>query len=234
MLKLIVHETENLVSANIKQYLTEYVEQQKFCIKIIPTNDIEQLIKSTKRIICLIDYDIYLQNKKILQNWQNQNKVIFIFVAKTHYQMIDAIKKNENSYCLLYPIKQDSLVLILDYIKQNLRSCMVIVKKGYSGEEIVAINDLNYIDIANRSLRFHMTQKKEIYSQTLHTSFAKETAAMLKHQELYFMAPSLLVNLENIKELYPDHMIFKNGEIAYYPKTQYEKLRAAWFEFHQI
>ena len=55
---------------------------------------------------------------------------------------------------------------------------------------------------------------------------------MLKHTELHFMAPSLLVNLENIKELYPDHMIFKNGDIAYYPKTQYEKLRAAWFEFH--
>ena len=55
---------------------------------------------------------------------------------------------------------------------------------------------------------------------------------MLKNSELYFMAPSLLVNLENIKELYQDHMIFKNGDIAYYPKTQYEKLRSAWFEFH--
>lgn len=57
---------------------------------------------------------------------------------------------------------------------------------------------------------------------------------MLKNSELYFMAPSLLVNLENIKELYPDRMIFKNGDIAYYPKAQYEKLHTAWFEFFAI
>ena len=29
-------------------------------------------------------------------------------------------------------------------------------------------------------------------------------------------------------------MIFKSDDSAYYPKTQYDKLRAAWFEFHEI
>ena len=97
---------------------------------------------------------------------------------------------------------------------------------------MIEVNKLNYVNIAHRSLRFYMTYGKQIDSQTLRQSFYKEVQPMLKHTELYFMAPSLLVNLENIKELYPDHIIFKNGDITYYPKTQYEKLRTAWFEFH--
>ena len=148
--------------------------------------------------------------------------------------MIEAIKQDTNSYCLLNPIKKDMFLLLLDYVRQKIKSNIIAVKKAHNGEEIIEVNKLNYVNIVNRNLRFYMDCGKQIDSQSLRQSFAKEVEPMLKHIELYFMPPSLIVNLDNIKELYPDHMIFKSGESAYYPKTQYDKLRAAWFEFHEI
>lgn len=182
-----------------------------------------------------MDYDTYLKNYEDLKEWQEKNKMIFIFIAENYFQMIEAVKRKDiDSYCLLSPLKKEMLTLILDYIRQKIRSKVIAIKKAHNGEEIVEVTKLNYVNIVHRSLRFYMTCGKQIDSQSLRQSFSKEIEPMLKHEELYFMAPSLLVNLENIKELYPDHMIFKSSEIAYYPKTQYEKLRAAWFEFHQI
>lgn len=234
MLKIILYKTENAQIEETQPVIKAYAEQQYASIKTIIIDNIPDLLKSQGKI-CLIDYDTYLKNENDLKQWQENNKVIYIFIAENYIQMIDAVKhKGLDSYCLLSPIKSEMLVLVLDYIRQYIKSSIIAIKKAHSGEEIIEVNKLNYIDIVNRNLRFYMDCGKEIDSQTLRQSFAKEIEPMLKHKELYFMAPSLLFNLDNIKELYPNHMIFKNGTKAYYPKTQYEKLRAAWFEYHNI
>lgn len=234
MLKFIIYETENVQTEYIQEVIKEYAEQQYTSIKVFSTNNIDDLSK-LKGKICLIDYDAYLKSEEKLKEWEKINKIIFIFIAKDYVQMIEAVKRKDlDAYCLLDPLKKEMLILLLDYIRQKIKSHIIAIKKAHNGEEIIEVNKLNYVNIVHRSLRFYMVCKREINSQTLRQSFAKEIKPMLKHSELYFMAPSMLVNLENIKELYPDHMIFKNQEIAYYPKTQYEKLREAWFNFYEI
>ena len=233
MLKFIIYETEDAQSVNVQQWIKEYADEQYTSIKVFTANTIDNLIKLQGKI-CLIDYDIYLKHQDNLKEWQEKNKIIFLYIAEDYIQMIEAIKQDTNSYCLLNPLKKDMFLLLLDYLRQRIKSNIIAIKKAHNGEEIIEVNKLNYVNIASRNLRFYMDCGKQIDSQSLRQSFAKEAEPMLKHMELYFMAPSLIVNLENIKELYPDHMIFKNGAIAYYPKTQYDKLRAAWFEFHEI
>lgn len=233
LLKFIIYNTENAQVSKVRKSLHDYAEQQYASIKILSVNSLEELIK-THGTICLMDYDFYLKNFERLKKWKKKTHICFMFIAKNHYQMIEAVKSNPNDYCLLSPLKTDMLLMLLDYIREKIKSKVIAIKKAHNGEEIIEVNKLNYVNIVHRSLRFYMTYGKQIDSQTLRQSFYKEVQPMLKHTELYFMAPSLLVNLENIKELYPDHIIFKNGDITYYPKTQYEKLRTAWFEFHQI
>lgn len=233
MLKFIIYESENSQSLNVQKWIKEYADEQYTSIKVLSTDSVDELIKLQGKI-CLIDYDIYLKHHEKIKNWQDKNKIIFLYIAEDYIQMIEAIKRDINSYCVLNPIRQEMLLLLLDYIRQRIKSNIIAVKKAHSGEEIIEVNKLNYVNIVSRNLRFYMDCGKQIDSQSLRHSFAKEVEPMLKHIELYFMPPSLIVNLENIKELYPDHMIFKNGATAYYPKTQYEKLRAAWFEFHEI
>lgn len=233
MINFIIYETENAQLPITKNFIEQYAIQNYASIKITSASSILDLVKLQGNI-CLIDYDTYLKNFQILKEWKENNKIIFIFITENYFQMIEAIKEDLSSYSLLSPIKLDILGLLLDYIRMHIKSHTITIKKGRSGEEVIEINKLNYINITDRCLRFHMTCGRKIDSQTLRQSFAKEIKPMLKHAELYFMAPSLLINLENVKELYPDHIIFKNKGTAYYPKTQYEKLRAAWLEFHQV
>lgn len=234
MLKFIVYETENVKASQIQEILKEYAEQQYTSIKIFSANTIEDLVKLQGRI-CLIDYDTYLKNEDIFKEWTKTNKTVFMFIAEDYIQMIEAVKRKDlDAYCLLNPVKKEMFILLLDYIRQKIKSGIITVKKPHNGDEIIEVHKLNYINIVHRGLRFYMTCGRQIDGQTLRQSFIKEIEPMLKHSELYFMPPSMLINLENVKELYPGHMIFQNREIAYYPKSQYEKLRAAWFEFHDI
>ena len=95
-------------------------------------------------------------------------------------------------------------------------------------DQRIYIKDLNYINIVNRNLRYHLSNGKEYDSQTLRQSFSKEVNSLLEKPELYFIQPSLLINLTNIETIWADHLRFENGDIVYFPKAAYEKLLEKW------
>lgn len=233
MLSLVIYETHGQEIQKIKESVKEYANEQYTVIKQIVVNNINDLLK-TKARICLIDYDIYLENEQVLTEWRTNNKSYFIFGANDYFQMVDVIRRQKDHFCLLEPVREEVLVLVLDYIRQKIKSNIIAVKIPHSGEEIIEVKQLNYINIVNRNLRFYLKDKTTIDSQSLRQSFAKEIEPMLKHPELFFIAPSMVVNMENIKQLFADHMVFNNGDCAYYPRTAHEKLQMAWKEYHEI
>jgi hypothetical protein len=81
-------------------------------------------------------------------------------------------------------------------------------------------------------LRYHLSTGKEYDSQTLRKSFAKEIEPLLSKPGLYFIQPSLLINLTNVETLWMDHLKFENGEIVYFPKSAYDKLKEAWKNYY--
>ena len=63
----------------------------------------------------------------------------------------------------------------------------------------IYIRHLNYVDIEGRSLCYHMSYGYIQANRTLRTSFEKAMYPYLKHENLLFLKPSLLINLSNIK-----------------------------------
>jgi hypothetical protein len=49
-----------------------------------------------------------------------------------------------------------------------------------------------------------------------------------------FLAPSLLINLSEIKIVNSDHIIFENDDIVYFPKKAYDLVREAWLNYNRI
>ena len=49
-----------------------------------------------------------------------------------------------------------------------------------------------------------------------------------------FLAPSLLLNLSEIKEICEDHAIFENDEIVYFPKKSYDLVHESWLHYNRI
>ena len=107
------------------------------------------------------------------------------------------------------------------------RSKIMLVPTA-AGEELIYIRNLNYINIEERSLCYHLTDGILKASHVLRNSFEKSIRQYLHNDNLMFIKPSLLINLANIKSMDKDKLTFRNGEVLYYPKKYYEDIRARW------
>ena len=106
---------------------------------------------------------------------------------------------------------------------QNLdeRFVMINMRRGYRK---IKIDDINYINIEQRNLCFHTVNNENIMSRCLRQSFINETKFIMKFNELYLIGNTLIVNLKNIKSIYPNYIEFINGAQIYYPNKYYKEL----------
>ena len=136
-------------------------------------------------------------------------------------------------YFLEKPIDIQELNSILTAIKQKIQEDNIIIKTP-TGERRIRINTLNYINIVKRCLCYHLKNGTMFDGQTLRTSFEKAIYPLQNQKVFLFLAPSLLLNLSEIKEVNGDHAIFENDEIVYFPKKSYDLVREAWLHYNKI
>ena len=113
------------------------------------------------------------------------------------------------------------------YILDERQKELVVIStsKGYKRVEL---KDLNFIDIEERSLFYHFNTEVIKARCILRTSFAKAVEQYLGNDNLFFLKPSLLINIDNIQFLNKDHIIFKNDEVLYFPKKYYIEIYNRW------
>ena len=231
MINIGIFETGLDNMAEVKDYLRYYATEKNIIIKQKVFYDVNILVQEPADI-CLIDFKAYVDNKEILTNWQIESgRLKFIFVTSDILNIVDFIQNHPEEYCILSPIEKESLFKVLDNVKSRIRKQAIVAKLGHSGEQRIYIENLNYIDITNRNLRYHLADGTEVNSQTLRQSFSKEVGPLLINPELFFIPPSLLINLTNIEKMYNDHLEFANGTVLYFPKTASDRIRDAWTNF---
>lgn len=141
--------------------------------------------------------------------------------------------KARSDYFITKPFDKEDLTEILNEIKKEVKADSIIIKIP-SGERRVRINNLNYINIVRRCLCYHLKDGAMFDGQTLRGSFEKAIDPLQKHKTFIFLAPSLLINLSEIKIVNKDHIIFENDDILYFPMKQYDNLRNAWVNYNKI
>ena len=73
-----------------------------------------------------------------------------------------------------------------------------IIKTTYDYVKI-NISEINYANIENRSICYHLKQGETIESQKLRTTFEKSIGEIKNESGFLFVHPALLLNLKNIK-----------------------------------
>lgn len=141
--------------------------------------------------------------------------------------------KARSDYFITKPFDKEEISEILNEIKKEVKEDSIIIKIP-SGERRVRINNLNYINIVRRCLCYHLKDGAMFDGQTLRSSFEKAIDPLHKHKTFIFLAPSLLINLSEIKIINKDHLIFENDEVLYFPMKQHENLRNAWVNYNKI
>ena len=107
------------------------------------------------------------------------------------------------------------------------RKRLVIIPTS-KGDRRINLNDLNFIDIEERSLFYHLHNEVIRARCILRTSFIKATEHYLHNDNLIFLKPSLLINMDNIQFLNKDHIIFNNNDVLYFPKKHYIEIYEKW------
>lgn len=230
MIKVTIYERYIENVGDVRGYLRKFANSSNIIIKENVFFKVEDMVEMSADV-CLLDYKAFLEDGDILLKWKDENNIKFIFITSDIKDIIDIMQNHPEQYLILSPVEEESLVKVFENLKLRIKRIAIIAKLAHQEDKRIYVKDLNYINITKRNLRYHLADGREYDSQTLRQSFSKEISPLLIKPELYFIQPSLLVNMTNIETLWDDHMQFENGDIVYYPKTAYEKLKAAWKEY---
>ena len=141
--------------------------------------------------------------------------------------------KARADYFITKPYDKDELVEILTEIRKEIKEDSIIIKIP-SGDRRVRINNLNYINIVRRCLCYHLKDGTMFDGQTLRSSFEKAIDPLHKNKSFLFLAPSLLINLGEIKIINKDNIVFENDDVLFFPMKQYDNVRNAWINYNRI
>lgn len=167
----------------------------------------------------------------LVQMIRNKNKHAEIVIMNSDDFYLSFSFLMNVAYYLRKPIEKAQLNTALQIVFSRIvsKECIIKSKKG---QRRILLDDLLYIDIQQRSSCFHL-KNEIIYSPCLHGTFRKENGYLLNHQELLLVEPSLIFNLDNIKELTREYVKFVDDNIFYLPRKGYDKIYPVWFYYHQ-
>lgn len=197
-----------------------YSEQQNSFMRTCSAETLQEL-KEQNVAVCAIDLKVYHNNYEECRKLNTR----FILMVENTEELNEVLLNYPKKYFMIKPYPFENLFAILNCIQDE---TVLFIKKPKQAVEKILLTDLNYIDILQRNLCFHCTDK-DIKGIGIRTSFEKEIQEYKNIPELYFVPPSLLINLANIKEFAGDnHILFKQGEGLYVPQKTYRLLLNKW------
>lgn len=156
----------------------------------------------------------------------------FIYTSRNPEVAYKAAKIHAH-YFIAKPYDTEEIVSILNKIKKKVKEDSIIIKTPL-GERRVRVNNVNYINIVKRCLCYHLKDGNMFDGQTLRSSFEKAIYPLQEHEAFLFLAPSLLINIGEIKIMDTDNLTFENDEVLYFPKKSYDIIRDAWMNYNKI
>lgn len=200
----------------IRNYLKEYANTVHVRTKVESIKEFYDEID-----ICIFDMDNYFRYKDTLATYPN----IKVIILSNDMSLMDYY---DNIYIVNSNIIKEQFLYLYKRICNRIKQEHIYVSIPNKGDRKIAIREFEYAEIVHRSVVYHLSTKEAVKSKCIRTSFAIEVKDFLVHDELYLIKPSFLVNLSNIKELYPDHIVFESGSVLYVPKTAYKSLKQKW------
>lgn len=234
MLSIAIYSTQTEDIGVLKTLIQNFLIEAKSMAKVTLFTDSNELFTAPHK------YDIYFMDMDTEEDvliLGKQKKIIdnsghFVYVS-SNPNSAQLAAKNRADYFITKPYDETDIKEILTEIKTQVKEDSFIIKIP-TGDRRIRLNNLNYVNIVRRCLCYHLKDGNMFDGQTLRTSFEKAIDPIQHHKAFLFLAPSLLINLSEIKIINADHIIFENDDILYFPKKQYDTVRNAWINYNKI
>ena len=227
MLSIAIYSDQTNDAELLKSKIQDYLVNTKTLAKITMFDSREVLIAYPH------SFDVYFMDMECSDNVIQLGKQMMDIDHKSHFIYFSKLESNayfsakiRADYFLKKPIDPEDVEGILSDIKKEIKNESIIIQTAV-GERKVYIQQLNYVNIIKRCLSYHLMDGV-FDGQTLRGSFEKAITPLQNHPMLLFLHPSLLININNIRELRNDHIVFENDDIVYFPKKAYDTIRERW------
>ena len=234
MLSIAIYDDNKTHLNELCEMIQDYIIKAKTMVKLSIFDNSEDFL------LAPASYDVYIMDTDSSEDIAFLNikmkeivsQSYFIFVGEDPALAYPAYKVHADYY-LLKPIDYNELEEILNIIRKEIKEDSIIIKTPL-GERRVRTNMVNYINIVKRCICYHLKDGTMFDGQSLRASFEKTIDPLQNNPSFLFLAPSLLINLNEIKIVHGDHIIFENDEVLYFPKKSHDLVCERWKTYNKI
>lgn len=232
MLSIAIYTTNDI--SQLKSMIQDFLIESKIMAKVSVFNNTESFLT------VLSAYDIYILDMDCEENTIALGKQKMETDVGSHFIYMSAdcgnaykATKIRADYFLSVPIEKEEFFEIMKEIRTEIKDDAIIIQLP-QGERRIRTNQLNYINIVKRCLCYHLKDGTMFDGQTLRSSFEKAIDPLQNNKSFLFLAPSLLINLGEIKIINKDNIVFENDDVLFFPMKQYDNVRNAWINYNRI
>lgn len=132
-------------------------------------------------------------------------------------------------YYLLKPVDKDKLYGVLERAFCELKGKKEnLLVKTKTGNEIVDVCKIMYVDVSNRTPVFHISGSKELIGHALRTSFKELVGDLPEREDFGMCSISTLVNLKFISKITSDRIVLADGTEIYPSRNYFPAISNKW------
>lgn len=236
MFSIAIYTQRECTTQNFKDLIQTYFADKQISGRYQTFNNTDNFLTVPNR------FDLYIMdledNKEEVIKLTEQMKQIdtfghFIYIDSNHESICESLIAEVDCF-LLKPVTQNKFFPLLDKLRKNIKVDTIVISTP-EGDRKIRTSDLNYINIEDRCLCYHLKNGIFYDGRSLRGSFEKAVNPLHLHESLIFIAPSLLINLENIEVLNTDHLYFTGeNQKLYFPKRHYNAIEARWHKHNNF
>lgn len=157
-------------------------------------------------------------------------KILYLTSSKEY--AIDAFKVKAYNY-ILKPIESEEFFFALDdaFEISSAQASSGIVVKSTQGNIVITPENVLYACLDKRAISYYLTNGQIIHGRTIRVPFSEAVQDLLQKPFFTVCGVSIIVNLEHIRIIEDNSVIFQNNDKLFIPKRAVKKLLADWKAF---
>lgn len=136
-------------------------------------------------------------------------------------------------YYLMKPIQPQLLAQVLDQAAEELsrRRAACVTVKTRQGLQLARFDQILYVELAGRTLRYHLAGGERLDSITVRKAFAEEIAPLLNDPSFFLCGASYAANLFYVTAVEKDTLRLDGGVRVPLPRGLAGKARQRWQDY---
>lgn len=163
-----------------------------------------------------------------------QDEGLIIFLTSTVDYALASYDVNAFHY-LMKPLDRGRLFSVLDRAMARFRSAeeSSLLVRTKDGESRIFLKDLQYADLKNRALQYHLQNGTVIDGLVIRVPFREAVAPILRDSRFVLCGITMVVNLTCIDQMDCESVLLQDGTLLYPSKTACTALKKEWAAFHK-